>query len=161
MFDRATLDRLYRYGYTLTGEPHSAFDLLQDALERFLRDDHGHVLDPSAYLRTMMRHQFIDNLRRARGAREEEFREETHLDIDTRTLEEVVIAEDQLAAVWQALQPVEREILYHWAVEGRTAREIAATLGLPRGTVLSRIHRLRQRLRALDEGPRAAAGGAS
>jgi len=49
----------------------------------------------------------------------------------------------------------EREILYYWAVEGMTAAQIATTLDSRRGTVLSRIHRLRT---ALDDESHTAEG---
>lgn len=159
--ERDTLDRLYRYAYTLTGEASAAYDLLQDALERYLRAPGDGIRAPVAYLRRIMRNQLVDDIRRRRGATEEPFEEGGRLDIGTRTLEEVLIAEDELAHLWGALEPVEREILYHWAVEGLTAREIADALEMPRGTVLSRIHRLRLRLRAAAApAPAAGAGGA-
>ena len=44
------------------------------------------------------------------------------------------------------LEPLERELLFFWAVEGCTAQEIADRTDSPRGTVLSRIHRLRQKI---------------
>jgi len=48
--------------------------------------------------------------------------------------------------MFQFLNPVEREILHLWAVEGMTTAQIAEQLDTPRGTVLSRIYRMRQRL---------------
>ena len=59
-----------------------------------------------------------------------------------------MISRDQLEVIWSRLDGCEREILYYWAVEGMTAAQIASTTGSRRGTVLSRIHRLRARLRA-------------
>ena len=54
--------------------------------------------------------------------------------------------------MWSLLDPLEREILYYWAAEDMTAAQIASTLGTRRGTVLSRIHRLRSRLRSVFDG---------
>ena len=41
------------------------------------------------------------------------------------------------------LTPHEREILFLWAVEGFTVQDIANDLGIPKGTILSRLHRLK------------------
>ena len=57
-----------------------------------------------------------------------------------------------------ALLPVEqREILLLVALEGMTYDQVAGALGLPLGTVMSRLSRGREKLRNLMEG-RAAPG---
>jgi DNA-directed RNA polymerase specialized sigma24 family protein len=64
MLDRDRLQRLYRYGYSLTRDEHRAYDLLQDAIEIALRKA---PQDPQAmlrYIRTIMRNRFIDEYRR-------------------------------------------------------------------------------------------------
>ena len=56
------------------------------------------------------------------------------------------------AAVWaavQRLQPDHREVLVLRDYQDLAYDEIAATLGVPRGTVMSRLHRARLRLRDL------------
>ena len=53
----------------------------------------------------------------------------------------------ELAAALATLQPVEREILLLRAWAELTDSEIAAALGLPLGTVKSRLSRARERLR--------------
>jgi len=52
-----------------------------------------------------------------------------------------------MGVVLAHLRPEEREALYLNTVEGYTAVEIGAMTGEPRGTVLSRLHRARERLR--------------
>lgn len=44
------------------------------------------------------------------------------------------------------LKPEYREVLLMWGVEGRKYREIAEILGVPIGTVMSRLHRARKAL---------------
>ena len=56
------------------------------------------------------------------------------------------------------LAPLDRDILYHWAVLGYSTDETCAQLDLPRGTLLSRIHRLRKTLQ--QQHPQLADGGA-
>jgi RNA polymerase sigma factor (sigma-70 family) len=53
----------------------------------------------------------------------------------------------ELSAALAELRPQEREILLLHAWAGLTDREIAAALSLPLGTVKSRLHRTRERLR--------------
>ncbi|MGB5310090.1 MAG: sigma-70 region 4 domain-containing protein, partial [Arenicellales bacterium] len=59
---------------------------------------------------------------------------------------DVVIASHDLAVLWKTIEPVDREVLFFWAVEGFSIREISEKLEISRGTLLSRIHRLRKRL---------------
>jgi RNA polymerase sigma-70 factor (ECF subfamily) len=61
-------------------------------------------------------------------------------------LEDIVIAEHEVEAIMAMLEPLEHELLFFWAVEGYTAQEIADRTDSTRGTVLSRIHRLRQKI---------------
>ena len=163
LFDRATLNRLYRYAYALSGGEAPAYDLLQDTVERCLRRPPGDLACPEAYARRVMRNRFIDLGRRAKASPEQldEKGDVELLAIDTHCLEQLMITRDQLEHVWTLLDAFEREILYFWAVEGMTAAEIASTLGSRRGTVLSRLHRLRVRLRAdLDDQLGVRVGGA-
>ena len=68
------------------------------------------------------------------------------LDTDNLLLEEMLITSSELDAVWLKMDPMEREILFLWAVEGYSTSQIADQLEISRGTILSRIHRLRKRL---------------
>ena len=160
MFDREALNRLYRYAYSLALHEQDAYDLLQDALERYLRSTRGGVSAPEAFLRRIIRNRFIDGLRRQAARPEDPVADPATAvsDFGTATLETMVMAKEELEQVWPLLDVVEREILYLWAVEGCTIRELAAELDLPRGTVLSRIHRLRNRLQD-GAGAAAASGG--
>ncbi len=57
--------------------------------------------------------------------------------------DDVIFTEIELQRVWNKLADQQREILYFWCVLGMTAAEMAKELKLPRGTILSRIHRLK------------------
>ncbi|UCD68742.1 MAG: sigma-70 family RNA polymerase sigma factor [Betaproteobacteria bacterium] len=148
MLDRGRLQRLYRYGYSLTRDEHSAYDLLQDAVEAALRKSPH---DPQAmlrYVRTIMRNRFIDEYRREQRhpTLSLDEQDDCPVDIDPRVLEEVVIAQHDLDVAIAVLGPMERELLFLWAVEGYTAQELADQTGVPRGTVLARLHRLRSKI---------------
>ncbi len=154
-FDREALNRLYRFAYTLCGDETSAYDLLQDTVERCLAHPPGALVSPEAFARRVMRNRHIDLYRRRQAAPED-----LHNDgdveliaIDVHCLEELIVSRDTLQRIWSLLEPMDREILYYWAVEDMTAAQIASLLGSRRGTILSRIHRLRNRLRDEVDGP--------
>jgi RNA polymerase sigma-70 factor (ECF subfamily) len=54
--------------------------------------------------------------------------------------------DDKLRLLIEDLRPEFREVLLMWSIEGFKYREIAAILGLPVGTVMSRLHRARAAL---------------
>ncbi|MEN8669547.1 MAG: sigma-70 family RNA polymerase sigma factor, partial [Ketobacter sp.] len=145
LFSADELNRLYRYGLSLTGERDRAYDLLQTALEKYLRQSQAPA-NAMRYVRKIMHNQFIDDYRQQRHITTVELDEQALLDFDVRTLEQMVIDEQTLDQVWRLLDPLERELMYLWAVEGFTAQQIATELEQPRGSVLSRIHRIRKKL---------------
>lgn len=145
-FDRDQLDELYRYALALTCQRQDAEDLLHACLAEYLDRPRGHVDAPSAYLRKMLRSRFHDGLRRQQRILYESI-DDAVLPIDPQpALESVVVDAATLARIWRELSPAEREVMYLWAVDGLSATEIALQLGQPRGSVLSRMHRVRQRL---------------
>ena len=145
LFSADELNRRCRYGLSLTGERDRAYDLLQTALEKYLRQTQAPA-STMRYVRKIMHNQFIDDYRQQRHSLTVELDEQDLLDFDVRTLEQMVIDEQTLEQVWRLLDPLERELMYLWAVEGFTAQEIATELEQPRGSVLSRIHRIRKKL---------------
>ena len=70
----------------------------------------------------------------------------SYIDSDTDLLEKIVATQQQVELVWRHLTVSEREIMYLWAIEGYTTTELAELLDMSRGTLLSKIHRLRTRL---------------
>ena len=152
VFDREVLQKLYRYACTLCVNQDDAYDLLQYALEKYIhnRSDSKQGSEVS-YLRTIIRNRFIDEYRRLKRFPEESYDDETTLAIDVASLEDTVLAQVELELVWKKFDPFEREILYYWAVEEMTAQEISDQINKPRGTVLSRIHRLRKKIEATKE----------
>jgi RNA polymerase sigma-70 factor (ECF subfamily) len=76
------------------------------------------------------------------------------VDMTADTLESVTINQNVLVTLWVDFAPEERELLYLWAVEEYTMKEISELTGIPRGTLLSRIHRIRKKVasKKLSEG---------
>jgi RNA polymerase sigma-70 factor (ECF subfamily) len=156
--DRETLDGLFRYGYALTADEDHAYALLQHAMQRYLESGQQ-ARSPVAYLRTTMRNRFIDERRRQQRFPEVALEEAGDvLDVGVASLESQMIARSELDRVWRKLLPAEREILYMWAVKGYSTGELAREWEVSRNTILSRIHRLRQRLKTWASGETAEGG---
>jgi RNA polymerase sigma-70 factor (ECF subfamily) len=163
MLDRPTLQRLFRYGFSLTRNEDAAYDLLQDALEISLRNAPANDNATISYVQRIMRNRFIDQYRREHRHPTVSYEDNNNqpVSIDPQVLEDIVIAEYEVESIMALLEPLERELLFFWAVEGYTAQEIADRTDSPRGTVLSRIHRLRQKILRHMESPGAGMEGGS
>jgi RNA polymerase sigma-70 factor (ECF subfamily) len=148
MFDHDTLNRLYRYCRSLCEQDSDAFDLLQSAMERCVKAPPRESSAAVSYAMKIIRNIFIDQRRSDARVMLEPFEEQgIAVDFDLSSLENLVLDRSELERVWVELTVVEREILYLWAVEGYSTDEVAGQLDKPRNTVLSIIHRMRQRLK--------------
>jgi RNA polymerase sigma-70 factor (ECF subfamily) len=145
----AALPRLRRYARLLTGDRCRADDLVQDALERALERESTFRSGANlrAWLFSLMHNLFIDGVRA---------REVVDWSVDSSELPEVVASQQsdpaQLRDIHSALEklPVDqREVLLLVAVEGLRYREAAEALGLPIGTVMSRLARAREKMQDL------------
>ena len=144
--DRTSLDKLYRYAYSLTANQADAYDLLHNAIETSLNRPSETTEKNIAYWRAIMRNRFIDEYRHNQSFPHEDLDDHSPVSLSESSLEDVVIASHDLAVLWKTIEPVDREALFFWAVEGFSIREISEKLEISRGTLLSRIHRLRKRL---------------
>jgi RNA polymerase sigma-70 factor (ECF subfamily) len=145
--------RLRRYARALAGNRDDADDLVQDTLERaWSRASLWHgVADMRAWLFGIMHNLHVDRLRRPRLAT-------VAIDDDTPEIAVAATQGERLAvldlqAALQRLPLEQREVLLLVALEDMAYAEVAAALGIPIGTVMSRLSRGRERLRALMEGP--------
>jgi RNA polymerase sigma-70 factor (ECF subfamily) len=145
------IPRLRRYARALVGERHAADDLVQDTLERALNKFHlwRPGSDLRAWLFAIMHNVFVNQLR-ARGARPEEPLDES-FDIAAAAAGDRLEVRDLDTAL--ARLPVEqREVVLLVGLEELSYAEAARALGIPIGTVMSRLFRGRERLRALLAG---------
>jgi RNA polymerase sigma-70 factor (ECF subfamily) len=145
MLSREQLQGLFRYCYCLTTDRRNAEDLLQTSLEKWLRLDK--TLDHShAYIRKIIRNQFVDDCRRNQILAFDSIEEGSPILLDDICIEELEIQHNLIEHVFGLLNTAEREVLYLWAVYGYTASEISVELMQPRGTILSRLHRIKQKV---------------
>ena len=148
MFSLEELNIFFRYCIVLTGNEDSGSDLLQSCLEKYVKLDDSGIKDTKAYFRRMIRNQFIDDQRKDDNQQLYEFDEEsTVVQIDMRALDDIIVNREQTELILSMLNPHEREILFLWAVEGFTVKEIARDLHIPQGTLLSRLHRLKLKIK--------------
>lgn len=149
---REIIPRLRRFAVSLTRNSSSADDLVQASLERALSSwsDKRPDGDLRAWLFSILYRQFLDAHRRSRRyARMLEFftgRDDAH-----PSAERSVIAQTTLQA-FDRLNTEQRALLLWVSVEGLTYKEVAEILGVPTGTVMSRLSRARQALRELSDG---------
>jgi len=144
------IPRLRRYARALLrGNAGAADDLVQDCLERALSRLHlwRRGTDLRAWLFTLMHNLYVNQLRR--NGREVTFEELPEQPQDTYA------DRGRMGEIEQALgrlQPDQREILLMVTLEGLSYREVATVLGIPEGTVMSRLARARERLRRTLDG---------
>ena len=152
MLKNNQLQKLYQYAFTLCQSESDAYDFLYSAIEKCLQSQ-SDIKNTEAYVRTSIKHLWIDSIKTNRESIEFD---ETHTyDLNEKPLEQVFIEQDQLNRIWQTLTASERELLYYWAVLDYSTAEIAAETSTPRGTILSKLYRLRKRLEQHSNGGRA------
>ncbi|ROS05325.1 RNA polymerase sigma-70 factor (ECF subfamily) [Sinobacterium caligoides] len=145
MFTSTELNQLYQYAHILTNDRDDAYDLLQNCLEKFLRR-RPITLSKMGYLKKMIKHQFIDQYRHQHRYPKEALCSVNETHALPHSLEKTMIDQQTLERLWLKLPSADRELLYLWAVEGLTHRQIGQRLQRPIGTVLSQVHRLKKKL---------------
>ncbi|MGH8764528.1 MAG: RNA polymerase sigma factor [Burkholderiales bacterium] len=145
------IPRLRRYARALAGERAAADDLVQDTLERAWSKLHLYRrgTDLRAWLFTVMHNVHVNQLRAARpGVPLDEDMPE--LALPARENEALVLRD--LDAAIRRLPLNQREVLLLVALEDMSYDEAARTLEIPVGTVMSRLARAREKLRAMLSG---------
>ncbi len=157
---RPHMRRLYRLAYRLTQSKHEADDLFQDVLTRmFTRlDDLVELREPGPWLNRVLYNHFIDNKRRYARRRlvtveegclpeqsVEAFAGDSDPVRDVERLDNIM----RLKAALDALSEEHRLVVLLHDSEGYKLTEIQELTGDPIGTVKSRLHRARARLREI------------
>lgn len=145
------IPRLRRYARALAGDRVAADDLVQDTLERAWTKFHLYRrgTDLRAWLFTVMHNVYVNQLRALRPAAplEEDMPE---LAQAARETDGLVLRDLDLAI--RRLPPDQREVLLLVALEDMSYDAAAGALGIPIGTVMSRLARAREKLRAMLSG---------
>lgn len=143
-------ERLWRHAVRITGDADAAWDVLQETMVTISRGV-GALIDPAAFPGWAYRiatNKCRDHFRRTHRHR---LKMEAYVnqpagqeDVDPVTALDLQAALRTLPAPEQTLVSLRYE-------EGFSVAEIAGILGVNTGTVKSRLHRARQRLRSLLE----------
>lgn len=143
------IPNLRRYARALVADRDAADDLVQDTLERAVRKFRlWRPGDLRAWLFSLMHNVFVNQLKARRIAPDAELDENVAAPPPSATGDD--IADLQWALL--RLAPEQREILLLVALEDMTYAEVSRALGIPIGTVMSRLARGRERLRKLMDG---------
>ena len=141
------IDRLYRAACALTGSRVSADDLVQDtyakvlAKPRLLRND-----DDIGYLLRTMRNLFYDERRTAARRATDPVDPEDFERVEGRAGPAEIVEQRELLAGISTLPDEFRDALVAVDVAGLSYKEAADALGVPEGTVMSRLYRARKRV---------------
>lgn len=151
------LDALFRFARSLTGDPTRAEDLVQETMllawNAWGRFQEGNAL---SWLMTILRHRLINEYHR--GQRRRELHEDSEWNVeelsgggpesDPEAEFFSRIVDQQIRSVVGGLPPDFQTALVMSDVEGLSYADIAQALGVPIGTVRSRIFRARRLARA-------------
>ena len=156
------LERLYRLAYRLTGTRSDAEDLLQDVLIKLYerRDELTSISDLGPWLGRVLYNRFIDDARKHARKRivliDPDSLESGAVDRDCEAgLPDLAVQQEfsirQIRTALAALSIEHRTVLLMHDAEGYTLVEIQGITGVELGTLKSRLHRARARLRDLLE----------
>jgi RNA polymerase sigma-70 factor (sigma-E family) len=141
-FARSRMPALLRFAHALSGDPHTAADLVQDALERTVlawprvtRQD-----DPEAYVRRAIVNRHISRWRRLR-------REQLTAAVPETTYVPTAPRDDQLWSALTSLPPRQRAVIVLRYYEDLSEAQTAQTLGCSVGTVKSQASEALAKLR--------------
>jgi RNA polymerase sigma factor (sigma-70 family) len=157
------IDAAFNYARWLTKSDADAEDVVQDATVRALRFFSSlRSEDARAWLLTIVRNTWYARFSKPSSADRHVLLEETEERPDERLDPEALAMQRQaIERVQRALGelPVDfREVIVLRELEGLSYKEIAAVIGIPIGTVMSRLARGRERLLAVLA-PQATGGG--
>lgn len=149
------IPRLRRYARSLVFDLHLADDLVQTALERALT--HWHQFDQrrdlALWVLAILHNAHLD-LRRKEGRSAAMAPDELTAELDARTPQPGTDhgLRLDLEAAFRRLAPDHRDVLVLVGVEQLSYAEAAELLGVPVGTVMSRLSRARAAMRAALDG---------
>ena len=148
------IPRLRRYALALVGDPNRADDLVQDCLERAWQRLHlwkrgGNM---RAWLFTILHNVHANSARKF-------FNSPTLVTLNNdwggpavRASQSDGLELEDIMAALRRLPEEQRQVMLLVGMEQMRYQEVAAVLGIPLGTVMSRLFRGRERLRAMLSG---------
>ncbi|MFY9991515.1 MAG: sigma-70 family RNA polymerase sigma factor [Rhodoplanes sp.] len=150
----AQLYPLRRYARTLTRNETEAEDLVHDALVRAYERRSTFRLSGNlrTWLLSILHNVFIDRRRKNATERRREAEAAELADWSWPADQESAVRLQQIRRAFLDLPQEQRAVLHLVAIEGLAYQEAADTLGIPLGTLMSRLGRARAALRDFEEG---------
>lgn len=150
------IPRLRRYARALAGDRASADDLVQDTLERAWAKLHLYRrgTDLRAWLFTVMHNVHVNKVRAARST---DPLDDEMPELAQRAAQSDALVVRDLDRAIARLPAEQRAVLLLVTLEEMSYEQVARTLGIPIGTVMSRLSRAREKLRSMMTGQAAAA----
>lgn len=149
------IPRLRRYARALTGDRMQADDLVQDTLARAWEKltfwQRG--TDLRAWLFTILHNLYANDVRRRKRRPELLALDDTELDAPQPDTADSGLAMRDLESALRRLPDEQRAVLLLVSLEELSYEDTARALSIPVGTVMSRLSRARERLRALMNEP--------
>lgn len=160
---RPHLAQLYRFAYRLCMDKHQSEDLLQDLLVKLYprMNELAEIQNLRSWLERSLYNLYIDSFRRNKRnpvqLGDEEYQDALNITPTLVDNPESSLEEQQLMKRIQhclgRLNDDQRQLIGLHDIEGYTLPELAAILDTPVGTLKSRLHRAREKLKqSLDDG---------
>jgi RNA polymerase sigma-70 factor (ECF subfamily) len=145
------ISALRRYALVLVGDTSDADDLVQECLLRVIAQARSWrpVRDLRAYMFTTLHNVFIDGHRRRKARASEVPIETVVADLVAPPSQNRWLEVRDLVTALGKLPSEQREVVLLVGLEGMSYLETAGVLGIPVGTVMSRLSRGREALRRL------------
>lgn len=142
------IPKVRRFAYSLTGSQADADDLLQNTVERILSKDKPDDVDLLKWAFRVCRNLWIDEYRsrqvRQNAVENPELQQDQIVDGEKTITNQLTLY--QVNNAMDKLPDDQRSIIGLVALEGLSYQEVAKTLGIPVGTVMSRLSRARATL---------------
>ena len=144
-FDEAYLE-LTRYAYTRARNAAEADEVVSDTVLAWMQDLRAgkRIENTAGYLRTVFERRLCDYLRR-KYRREVELSDDGTIldtlpdDTDPEERQQILLEEEAVRKALGRLAAIYREVVYRHYVKGQRVETIAKALGVPVGTVKSRL----------------------
>lgn len=148
----AQLTTLRRYARALIRDESAAEDLVHDALVRAYERRTTFRLDGNlrAWLLSILHNTFIDNCRRRHAEQRREAEAAQLVESSRPGGQESHVRLQQIQCAFWSLPEDQRAVLHLVAIEELAYQEAADALGIPIGTLMSRLGRARAALRMIE-----------
>jgi RNA polymerase sigma-70 factor, ECF subfamily len=150
----ANLAPMRRYARALTRDESAAEDLVHDALVRAYEKRSTFRLggDLRTWILSILHNTFIDGQRRLKAEQRRVSETAETSEAYFPAGQDNAIRLQQIKQAFLRLPDEQRSVLHLVAIEGMRYKEAADTLGIPIGTLMSRLGRARAALRRFEEG---------